>query len=113
MKLIPSGTGLAVTDGHEYAKFSSVARDASLRKLEARFNAPWSSAEKCSLDHSIQRLGQVVSKDLTPSGKRAPIKEFIRLDAQIGGLKTKLTRVVYNSLRTLANDEQWPGDLGR
>ncbi|MDE2826254.1 MAG: relaxase/mobilization nuclease domain-containing protein [Bacteroidota bacterium] len=113
LKLEPRGTGLVVTDGHEYAKCSSVARDASLRKLEARFNAPWSSAEKCSLDHSIQQLGQVVSKDLTPSGERALVKEFIRLDAQVGGLKTKLTRAVYNSLRTLANDEQQRGDLGR
>ena len=113
LKLVPRGSGLVVTDGHDYAKCSSVARDASLRKLEKRFNAPWSSAEKCSLDHSIQRLGQVVSKDLTSSDKRALVKEFTRLDAQIGGLKTKLTRAVYDSLRTLANDEQQRGDLGR
>ena len=113
LKLIPRGTGLVVTDGHEYAKCSSVARDASLRKLEARFNAPWSSAEKCSLDHSIQRLGQVMSKDLTASSKRTLVKEFIRLDAQTGGLKTRLTRAVYDSLRTLANDEQQRRDIGR
>ena len=113
LKLEPRGRGLVVTDGHEYAKCSSVAKDASLRKLEARFNAPWSSAEKCSLDHSVQRLGQVVSNDLTPSGKRALVKEFIRLDVQVGGLKTKLPQAVYNSLRTLANDEQQRKDLGR
>ena len=113
LKLVPHGRGLVVTDGHEYAKCSSVAKDASLRKLEARFNAPWSSEEKCSLDHSIQRLGQVVSKDLTPSDMRTLVKDFIRLDAQIRGLKTKLTRAVYNSLRTLANDEHQREDLGR
>ena len=113
LKLEPHGRGLVVTDGHEYAKCSSVAKDASLRRLEARFNAPWSSAEECSLDHSIQLLGRVVSKDLTASDKRVLVKDFIRLDAQIGGLKTKLTRAVYNSLRTLANDEQQRGDLGR
>ena len=112
LKLKPRGRGLVVTDGHEYAKCSSVAKDASLRKLEERFKAPWTSAEKCSLDHSIQRLGQVVSKDLTSSDKRALVEDFIRLDAQIGGLKSKLTRAVYNSLRTLANDEQQRGDLG-
>ena len=112
LKLEPRGRGLVVTDGHEYAKCSSVARDASLRKLEARFNAPWSSAEKCSLDQSIKRLGQVASKDLTPSDRRALVKDFIRLDAQMGGLKTKLTQAVYHSLRTLANDEQQRGDLG-
>ncbi len=113
LRLEPHGRGLVVTDGHEYAKCSSVAKNASLRKLEERFKAPWSSAEKCSLDHSIQRLGQVVSKDLTSSDKRALVKDFICLDAQIGGLKSKLTRAVYNSLRTLANDEQQRGDLGR
>ena len=112
LKLMPRRMGLVVTDGHEYAKCSSVAKNASLRKLEARFGESWRSAREISLDQQVQKLARVKITDLTPRGKKSIAQEFMRLDTKTGGLKARLGKAVYDSLNVLANDERQRGDLG-
>lgn len=112
LRLLPSGRGLVVTDGHEYAKCSSVARNASLRKLEARFGESWRSAGDISLDQQVQKLKQVKIADLTVIGRQSIAQKFMRLDGKAPGLKARLGQTVYQSLKVLANDERQRGDLG-
>lgn len=112
LQLLPSGRGLVVTDGHEYAKCSSVARNASLRKLEARFGESWRSAEDISLEQQVQKLKQVKIADLTAVGRQSIAKKFMQLDRKAPRLKARLGQTVYQSLKMLANDERQRGDLG-
>lgn len=112
LRLLPRRRGLVVTDGHEYAKCSSVARNASLRQLEARFGESWRSAEDISLDQQIQKLQQVNIRDLTAVGEQSLAREFTRLDKKVDGLKIKLGQAVYQSLRGLVDDERQHGDIG-
>lgn len=112
LRLIPRGSGLVVTDGYEYARCSSVARNASLRQLEARFAESWRSAEDVRLDQKIKKLRQIKVTELTAVGRQAITKEFLHLDTKIAGLKARLGRTVYQSLKVLANDERQREDLG-
>ncbi|MCY3630890.1 MAG: relaxase/mobilization nuclease domain-containing protein [Bacteroidota bacterium] len=112
LRLLPREKGLVVTDGHEFAKCSSVAKNASLRKLEARFGESWRSTEDISLDQQVQKLNQVKITDLTAIGRQSIAQEFIQLDKKAPGLKAKLGRAIYQSLKVLANDERQRGDLG-
>ncbi len=112
LRLLPRGHGLVVTDGHEYAKCSSVARNASLRKLEARFGESWRSAEDISLDQQVQKLKRMKITDLTAIGRQSIVKEFMQLDMKAHGLKARLGQAVYRSLKVLANDEKRREDLG-
>ena len=111
LRLLPRGRGLVVTDGHEYAKCSSVARNASLRKLEARFGESWRSAEDISLDQQVQKMKQVKIADLTPIGKQTIAREFMQLAGKTSGLKARLGQAVYQSLKMLTNDERQRGDI--
>lgn len=112
LRLTPHGRGLVVTDGHEYAKCSSVARNASLRKLEDRFNESWRSAEDLSLDRQIQKLMRVKVADLTPTTRRSTVREFIRLDTKVLGLKARMGYAAYEALKGLVNDQRHQRDLG-
>ena len=112
LRLLPREKGLVVTDGHEYAKCSSIAKNASLRKLEARFGESWRSTEDISLDQQVQKLKQVKIPDLTAIGKQSVAREFMQLDKKVLGLKARLGQAVYQSLKVLANDERQREDLG-
>ena len=112
LRLLPRRSGLVITDGHEYAKCSSVAQNASLRKLEARFGESWRSAEDISLDQQVQKLKQVKIADLTVIGKQSIAREFMQLNRKALGLKARLGQAVYHSLKILANDERQREDLG-
>ena len=54
LRLVPRRGGLVVTDGHEYAKSSSIAPDVSRKNLETRFGKPF---EMCTTpsDRAPQR----------------------------------------------------------
>ncbi len=112
LQLKPRRSGLVVTDGHEYAKCSSVARNASLRKLEARFGESWRSAEEISVDQSIQKLTGVKIARMSSRGRRSVVQEFLRLDAKGCNLQARLGQSVYDSFRALASDERQREDLG-
>ncbi len=112
LQLVPRRRGLVVTDGHEYAKCSSVAKDVSLRKLEERFGESWRSAKEIKLDRQIEGLKRGAIEKMTSSKKRQTVKEFLRLDGLKIGLKARLGKEIYQSLQTLANDTQQRGDLG-
>ncbi len=112
LRLLPKGKGLVVTDGYEYAKCSSVAKNASLRNLEARFGESWCSTEDISLNQQIHKFKQVNITDLTALGRQSIVQDFIRLDRKIPGLKAKMGKAIYQSLKILANDERQRGDLG-
>jgi len=112
LHLMPRKSGLVVTDDHEYAKCSSVARNASLRKLEARFGESWRSAKDISLDQQVKKLEQVKITDLTSKGRRRMAREFVKLDAAGYNLKARLSRAVYDSFKTLVSDERQRGNLG-
>lgn len=112
LRLLPRNSGLVVTDGHEYAKCSSVARNASLRRLEARFGESWRSAEDISLDRQIQKLKHVKIADLTVIGRQSIAREFIRLDMKASGLQARLGQAIYRSLKRLANDEKQREGIG-
>ena len=112
LRLLPRGRGLVVTDGHEYAKCSSVAKNTSLRKLEARFGESWRSAEDILLDQKAQKLKQVKIADLTAICKQSIAREFMQLNRKAPGLKARLGQAVYQALKVLANDERQRGDLG-
>ncbi|MCY4205482.1 MAG: relaxase/mobilization nuclease domain-containing protein [Bacteroidetes bacterium] len=105
-------SGLVVTDEHEYAKCSSVARNSSLRQLEARFGESWRNAEDISLDRQIQKLEHVKIADLTANGRQKIGQEFARLDVKGVNLKARLGRAAYNSFKVLVADEKQRGDLG-
>jgi len=106
LTLLPRRSGLVITDQHEYAKCSSVAENASLRKLEARFGESWRSAEDICMSIRIQKLQQVKVAELTPTDKRSVIKQFLQLDMKAVDLKAKLGQAIYDSLKTLINDEK-------
>ena len=113
LQLLPRRSGLVVTDQHEYAKCSSVARNASLRKLEERFGESWRSAHDLSMDQQIQKLRQVKISDLTPIGKQSVVEQFMRLSGKGLGLQARLGRAVYESLTSLVQQQQQRGkDLG-
>lgn len=112
LQLIPSGSGLVVTDQHEYAKCSSVAKNASLRKLEARFGESWRDADEISMTTQIQKLQKIKVAELSPAAKRTVVKQFTQLDIKGIDLKAKLGQAIYNSLKTLSHDEKQRSELG-
>ncbi|MCY4233689.1 MAG: relaxase/mobilization nuclease domain-containing protein [Bacteroidetes bacterium] len=112
LQLIPSGSGLVVTDQHEYAKCSSVAKNASLRKLEARFGESWRVADEISMTTQIQKLQKIKVAELSPDAKRSVVKQFTQLDIKGIDLKAKLGQAIYNSLKTLSHDEKQRSELG-
>jgi len=112
LQLIPSGSGLVVTDQHEYAKCSSVAKNASLRKLEARFGESWRDADEISMTTQIQKLQKIKVAELSPDAKRSVVKQFTQLDIKGIDLKAKLGQAIYNSLKTLSHDEKQRSELG-
>ncbi len=111
LQLLPRRSGLVVTDQHEYAKCSSVARNASLRKLEERFGESWRSAHDITMDRQIQQLRQVRIQDLTSQGKQSVVEQFVRLSGKGLGLQMRLGRAMYDSLTSLVQQQQ-QRDLG-
>ena len=92
--------GLVVTDGSEFCKSSSVARNVSLRKLEERFGAPFESHARVSdLQRGIRALQDVaLSASCTQSGRRAAVRDFVRLDAECTNLKARLGKAAFQVL---------------
>ncbi len=112
LQLIPRRNGLVVTDQHEYAKCSSVAKNASLRKLEARFGESWRSAEDISMATKILKLQKIKVAELSPVEKHSVVQEFMQLGVKGVDLKAKLGHAIYDSLKTLTHDERQRRDFG-
>ena len=112
LKLVPRRAGLVITDGHEYAKCSSVAQNVSLRKLEARFGEPWRSSTDIKIERQIQKFRDVKVDQLSPIKKRSIAREFNRLIRKGVKLEAQLGHALYDSLKTLVNDERQRGDRG-
>lgn len=116
LSLIPRNRGLVVTDGQEHAKCSSVAPDVSLRRLEARFNAPYEPLERNSLERQTCALLRSVGQHplrLPAKEREVVTRDFIRLDAVSPNLKSRLGKSLYNTLTRLATHEREAHTLER
>lgn len=101
LNLVPRNRGLVVTDGHEYAKCSSVAPNVSLRRLEARFNAPYEPPERDTLERQTCALLRLVGQHpqhLTTKERGTAARDFMRLDSVSPNLKARLGKVLYKTL---------------
>ena len=109
LSLMPRNRGLVVTDGHEHAKCSSVAPNVSLRRLEARFRAPYEPLERSTLEHQTCALLRSVGQHplrLAAKERESVTREFMRLDAVSPNLKARLGKSLYNTLTRLASHER-------
>lgn len=111
----PHNRGLVVTDGHEYAKCSSVAKNVSLRKLEERFKASFEPPERdrhLQLLKPLQRKLQLLPDQPTAEQKCELVRSFRRVDQACVNLPARLGAKTYHMLTTWAGLERQSGDLG-
>jgi len=115
LRLKPRGRGLVVTDGHEFAKCSSVAPDGSLRKMEARFKTPVTPPEIESREKELGTLKhqlQLLPDPPTTRQKSKLAQSFIRLDQVCPNLPAQFGTQAYRRLKSWAEHERALHDLG-
>ena len=115
LKLKPLKHGLVVTDGYEYAKCSSVAPNVSLRKLEARFRAPFAAPEIGGHEKqlsALQRKLQLLPGQPTALQKSELARSFVRLDRVCPNLPARLGAQACRLLTSWAEHERAARDLG-
>lgn len=115
LRLKPQKRGLVVTDGHEFAKCSSVARDVSLHKLQQRFNAPFSAPERSPLERQVQTLKlelQSLPNQPTAAQKRKLAQSFVRLNQAVANLPARLGTEACRMLLTWTERDRHLHDLG-
>jgi hypothetical protein len=84
LRLERKGQGLVITDGEHQVKASRVARDLSLRRLEARFGVPYPEREPSPGD--LERARQ----SLSPAVEQ--VRSAIDEHQRVAGLKTERSR---------------------
>lgn len=115
LRLKPSRRGLVVTDGHEYAKCSSVAKDVSLRKLEARFEAAYAEPKQRTHDLELpafkRKLHQLPNHP-SAEQKRQLVQAFTRLEQSGINLPASLGVKACQMLNTWRERERQAHEIG-
>lgn len=115
LHLKPQRRGLVVTDGHEFAKCSSVARDVSLHRLQQRFNAPFSPPERSPLERQVRTLEhelRALPSQPAASQKRQLVRSFQRLNQAATNLPARLGIEACRMLKAWAEHDRQTHELG-